>query len=159
MSFKNCSAAAYLLFPWPFFSLRSDDATSDLTDVCYAFYWEMQMYYPLQLLHISLINQCIVTTNGLALHEKICLLLMYCKSFSAVLMGFDIRIERGWVALIHCNCGEDSCDVDVGLRCIRSCIGSIRGIGVMRVVRVSWMILLVEERAVVTPEITVKSFK
>ena len=50
------------------FSLRSDDATSDLTDVCYAFYWEMQMYYPLQLLHISLINQCIVTTNGLALH-------------------------------------------------------------------------------------------
>ena len=64
------------------------------------------------------------------------------------------------MALIHYNCGEDSCDVDVDcLRCIRSCIGSIRGIGVMRVVRVSWMILLVEERAVVTPEITVKSFK
>ena len=38
------------------------------SDVCHAFYWEMQMYYPLQLLHISLINQCIVTTNGLALH-------------------------------------------------------------------------------------------
>ena len=70
MSFENCSAAADLQFPWPFFSLRSDDATSDLTDVCYAFYWEMQMYYPLQLLHISLINQCIVTTNGLALHKK-----------------------------------------------------------------------------------------
>ena len=57
------------------------------------------------------------------------------------------------MALIHYNCGEDSCDVDVDcLRCIRSCIGSIRGIGVKRVVRVSWMILLVEERAVVTPE-------
>ena len=42
------------------------------SDVCHAFYWEMQMYYPLQLLHISLINQCIVTTttNGLALYVK-----------------------------------------------------------------------------------------
>ena len=40
-------------------------------DVCHAFYWEMQMYYPLQLLHISLINQCIVTTtNGLAIYVK-----------------------------------------------------------------------------------------
>ena len=72
------------------------------------------MYYPLQLLHISLINQCIVTTttNGLALYVKRNrLLLMYCKSFSAVLMGFGIRKEQGWVALIHCNYGEDSCDV------------------------------------------------
>ena len=80
---------------------------------------------------------------------------MYCKSFSAVLMGFDIRRERGWVALIHYNCGEDSCDVDVDcLRCIRSCIGSIRGIGVRRVGRVSLRILGVEERVVVTPEKT-----
>ena len=64
------------------------------------------------------------------------------------------------MALIHYNCGEDSCDVDVDcLRCIRSCIGSIRGIGVRRVGRVSLRILGVEERAVVTPEITVKSFK
>ena len=78
---------------------------------------------------------------------------MYCKSFSAVLMGFDIRKERGWVALIHYNCGEDSCDVDVDcLRCIRSCIGSIRGIGVRRVGRVSLKILGVEELAVVTPK-------
>ena len=70
-------------------------------------------------------------------------------------MGFDIRTERGWVALIHYNCGEDSCDVDVDcLRCIRSCIGSIRGIGVRRVGRVSLKILGVEERAVVTPEKT-----
>ena len=79
---------------------------------------------------------------------------MYCKSFSAVLMGFDIRKERGWVALIHYNCGEDSCDVDVDYRCIRSCIGSIRGIGVRRVGRGSLRILGVEERAVVTPEKT-----
>ena len=70
-------------------------------------------------------------------------------------MGFDIRIERGWVALIHYNCGEDSCDVDVDcLRCIRSCIGSIRGIGVRRVGRGSLRILGVEERVVVTPEKT-----
>ena len=59
------------------------------------------------------------------------------------------------MALIHYNCGEDSCDVDVDcLRCIRSCIGSIRGIGVKRVERVSLRILGVEERAVVTPEKT-----
>ena len=69
-------------------------------------------------------------------------------------MGFDIRTERGWVALIHYNCGEDSCDVDVDFGSIRSCIGSIRGIGVRRVGRVSLKILGVEERAVVTLEKT-----